>query len=79
MRLRLPFGYGAVGKIDREIQDGHNYRLAWHEIKIEEVQPVNAPVATRWTGGETIFLNGRHYARVNHITRASCHNAFASR
>jgi hypothetical protein len=69
MRFRLPFGYDAVGKVDREIQDGHNYRIAWHDLEIEEVEPVNAPVATRWAGGETIFLNGRHYAKVGHVTR----------
>lgn len=68
MRFRLPFGFDAVGKIDRELQDGHNYRIAWQDLEIEDVTPVNAPVATRWGDGETFFLNGRHYARPNHIT-----------
>lgn len=69
MRFSLPFGYDAVGKIDRELYDGHNYRIAWHELEIDDVEPVNAPVATRWNGGETIFLNGQHYARLSHVTR----------
>lgn len=69
MRFLLPFGYDAVGKIDRELQDGHNYRIAWHDLEIDDVEPVNAPVATRWKGGETIFLNGRHYGRLSHVTR----------
>ena len=67
MRFNLPFGYDAVGKIDRELQDGHNYRIAWHELEIENVSPINAPVATRWKNGETIYLNGRHYARPSHV------------
>ncbi len=73
MRVRLPFGFDAVGRIDRELQDGHNYRIAWHDLEIEDITSVNAPVATRWASGETVFLNGRHYARLNHVTCPNSH------
>jgi hypothetical protein len=69
MKFSVPFGYDAVGKVDREFHDGHNYRVEWHEIDIEVVEPVDAPIATRWSSGETVFLNGRHYARLSHVTR----------
>jgi hypothetical protein len=73
VRFLLPFGFDAVGKVDREIQDGHNYRIAWHNLDIEDVEPVNAPVATRWAGGETVFLNGQHYSQLSHVARPHSH------
>lgn len=69
MKISVPFGYDAVGKLERERLEGHLYLIGWHEVVFENLTRKDVDLATRWNCGETFLWNGRHYAATSVVPR----------